>query len=333
MSDHIPLSLQTTYRDLLDRQFRRPTPEVEGSIVLVKNKGTGYWVARRRIGARVVEKRIGPDNDQNRRKAEELRRQNDALQGWQRETGHLVSQLRAAAMPTPTPGTGKLLNALARIGLFRSGGVLAGTHAYGLYALELGVYPKNNLAMTEDVDVAAAKSVNIISGNITNLTTSLEGVGLKPIAGPGEVHPVRWETDDGVVLDVLTPKRRGGETSVRHEGLGIWAQALNYLDFILENAIDAVLLYREGIPVRVPAPERFAVHKLIVASARRGTYRAKSDKDLAQAEWLIGALAESRPYELSEALDAARSRGSRWHRALDDSLDRRPSLKDMLIGL
>ena len=333
MSDHIPLSLQTTYRDLLDRQFRRPTPEVEGSIVLVKNKGTGYWVARRRIGARVVEKRIGPDNDQNRRKAEELRRQNDALQGWQRETGHLVSQLRAAAMPTPTPGTGKLLNALARIGLFRSGGVLAGTHAYGLYALELGVYPKNNLAMTEDVDVAAAKSVNIISGNITNLTTSLEGVGLNPVVGPGEVHPVRWETDDGVVLDVLTPKRRGGETSVRHEGLGIWAQALNYLDFILENAIDAVLLYREGIPVRVPAPERFAVHKLIVASARRGTYRAKSDKDLAQAEWLIGALAESRPYELSEALDAARSRGSRWHRALDDSLDRRPSLKDMLIGL
>ena len=333
MTEHIPLSVQTTYRDLLDRQIRRPTPEIEGSIVPVENKGARYWVSRRRIGARVVEKRIGPDNAQNRRKAEELLRQNNALQEWLRETGRLVSQLRAAGMPTPTPGTGKLINALARVGLFRSGGVLAGTHAYGLYALELGVYSRNSLAMTEDVDIAAAKSVNIISGDVTNLAASLEGVGLRPVAGPGEIHPVRWETDDGIVLDVLTPKQRGGEASVRHEGLGIWAQALSYLDFSLENAIDAVLLYREGIPVRIPAPERFAVHKLIVASARRGTYRAKSEKDLAQAEWLIATLAESRPFELGEALDAARRRGPKWRRALDDSLKRRPALKDILIGL
>ena len=147
-------------------------------------------------------------------------------------------------MPTPTPGTGKLVNALARIGLFRSGGVLAGTHAYGLYALELVVYPMNDLAMTEDVDVAVAKSVNIISGDVTNLAASLEGVGLRPVAGPGETQPVRWETDDGIVLDVLTPKQRGGEVSVRHEGLGLWAQALSYLEFSLENTIDAVLLCR-----------------------------------------------------------------------------------------
>ncbi|WP_424928915.1 GSU2403 family nucleotidyltransferase fold protein [Amaricoccus tamworthensis] len=35
------------------------------------------------------------------------------------------------------------------------------------------------------------------------------------------------------------------------------------------------------IPVRIPAPERFAVHKLIVAPARRGTCRSRSGKDLA----------------------------------------------------
>jgi hypothetical protein len=333
MTSHIPLSLQTTYRDLLERQFRRPVPEIEGSIASVGNKGGRYWVARRRVGARVVESRIGPDNDDNRSRAEELRRQNDALQEWKRDTGQLVSQLRAAGMPTPTPGTGKLINALARVGLFHSGGVLAGTHAYGLYALELGVYSRDNLAMTEDVDVAAAKSVSILSEGTKSLVSSLEGVGLLPVTGPGEENPVRWETDDGVVLDVLTPKRRGKEVSVRHEGLGIWAQALSYLDFSLENTIDAVVLYREGIPVKIPAPERFAVHKLIVASVRRGTYRAKSEKDLAQAEWLVAALAESRPFELAQALDSARGRGPKWRRAIEDSLKRRPKIREMLSHL
>lgn len=333
MTTPIPLSLQTTYRDLLERQARRPSPEIEGSVASVANKNCRYWVIRRRIGARVVEKRIGPDNAENRKRAEELRRQNDALQEWKRTSGRLVSQLRAAGMPTPTPGTGKLINALARVGLFRSGGVLAGTHAYGLYALELGIYAKDHLAMTDDVDVAAAKSVRIFTGDAGSLVASLEGVGLRPVAGPGEENPVRWETDDGIVLDILTPKRRGGEAVVRHDGLGIWAQALSYLDFSLENPIDAVALYREGIPVRVPAPERFAVHKLLVAAARRGTYRAKSEKDLAQAEWLITSLAESRPYELADAIDAARDRGPKWRRALDDSLARRPEMRDMLTHL
>jgi hypothetical protein len=313
MADALPLSLQTTYRDLLDRQSRRPSPDIEGSIVRVENKGSLYWVARRRIGSRVIERRIGPDTDVTQRRVDDL--------------------LRAAGMPTPTPGTGKLINALARVGLFRSGGVLAGTHAYGLYALELGVYPMNALAMTEDVDIAAARSVRILFEDGHGLAGSLEGVGLRPVAGPGEDHPVRWETADGVVLDVLTPRRRGRESAVRHEGLGVWAQALSYLEFSLEDPIDAVALYREGIPVKIPAPERFAVHKLIVASARRGTYRAKSEKDLAQAAKLIEILSKSRPFELAEALQAARSRGPKWRAALHDTLGRRPDIAEMIETL
>ena len=333
MSDHIPLSLQTTYRDLLDRQKRRPTPDLEGSVVLVENKGGRYWVVRRRVGSNVVETRIGPDNAENERKSGRLREQNDDLRKWSRDTGRLVSQLRAAGMPTPTPGTGKLINALTCTGFFRSGGVLAGSHAFGLYALELGILARDDLAMTEDVDIAAARSVSIIPKDGKSLAASLDGIGLRPVAGPGEEHPVRWETDDGVVLDVLTPKRRGAEASVRHDGLGIWAQALPYLDFGLESAIDAVVLYRDGLPVKIPAPERFAVHKLIVASVRRGTHRAKAEKDLAQAAWLVEALSEARPFELAEALDEARNRGPKWRGAIDNSLARRPEIDAFLVGL
>lgn len=334
MVDAIPLSLQATYRDLLDRHARRPSPEVEGSVLKVENKDNPYWVVRHRIGNSVTERRIGPDADPAaQERAERLRRENQVLQAWARDAAGLVAQLRAARMPTPTTGTGKLINALSRAGLFRSGGILAGTHAFGLYALELGVRLRDTLVLTEDVDIAAARSIRVIMDDGANLTTSLAGIGLRPIAGPGQPHPVRWETTDGVALDALTPRRRGSEAVVPLEGLGIWAQALAYLEFSLVEPVDAVVLYREGIHVRIPAPERYAIHKLITASVRTGTHRAKVEKDLEQAESLIEVLTEARPYELAGALDDARSRGRKWREALDASLARRPEVAGMLKGV
>ena len=330
MPEMIPLSLQTTYRDLLDRHARRPTPEIEGSILRVENKGGAYWVARRRIGDVVSERRIGPDNDAVRARAELIRLQNDDLATWGRGASQLVAQLRAARMPTPTTGTGKLINALSRAGLFRSGGVLAGTHAFGLYALELGVHLSHSLAQTEDIDSAAARKVRVLTDDAISLAASLDGLGLRPVAGPGEPHPVRWETSDGVVLDILTPRRRGTDSVVRHEGLGVWAQALPYLEFSLIDPIDAVALYREGLYVKIPSPERYAVHKLIVAAVRTGTHRAKVEKDLAQAAALIEALVEGRPYELSAVLAEARGRGPKWRAAIAASLSRRPDISESL---
>jgi len=59
---------------------------------------------------------------------------------------------------------------------------------------------------------------------------------------------------------------------------------------------------REGCcPVRVPLPERFAIHKLIVSRLRSGR-EAKSDKDVFQACVLCAALAESHPGAIESAL-------------------------------
>ena len=91
----------------------------------------------------------------------------------------------------------------------------------------------------------------MIAEEPTSLTSSLDGIGLRPVAGPMEAHPARWETEGGVVLDILAPRRRGGEPAILHRGLGVWAQALAFLEFSLRRPIDAVVLGREG----VPAPE------------------------------------------------------------------------------
>ncbi|MBB4283873.1 hypothetical protein GGE43_004781 [Agrobacterium tumefaciens] len=69
----------------------------------------------------------------------------------------------------------------------------------------------------------------------------------------------------------------------------------------------------------IPAPERYAVHKLIVASRRRtdALGRAKRDKDLVQASLLSEALVETRQsYLLADAYREAWARGEAWQETI-----------------
>lgn len=65
-----------------------------------------------------------------------------------------------------------------------------------------------------------------------------------------------------------------------------------------------------GILVNVPAPARFALHKLIVARSRTATQQTKSGKDLDQAAQIIELLAEDRPGDLAAAWEVIRGRRS-----------------------
>jgi hypothetical protein len=80
-----------------------------------------------------------------------------------------------------------------------------------------------------------------------------------------------------------------------------------------------VILHDAGICVLVPAPQRYAVHKLIV-SRRRPEGTAKRDKDLRQAEILLELLAKKRPYELKSAWREAYERGPTWRQLLVEGM-------------
>ena len=100
---------------------------------------------------------------------------------------------------------------------------------------------------------------------------------------------------------------------------GASADPLRFLDFLIYEPVRAVLLHKSGICVIVPAPERYAVHKLIVASRRvvDTIGAAKRDKDLRQAVLLFDALdASNRLGELSDALKEAWERGEAWRHAI-----------------
>jgi hypothetical protein len=76
-------------------------------------------------------------------------------------------------------------------------------------------------------------------------------------------------------------------------------------------------LYDAGVPVLVPAPERYAVHKLIVATLRNALARDKAATDINQASALIEAFGTiRREAEAGLAWMEAWDRGPRWRRRL-----------------
>jgi hypothetical protein len=96
---------------------------------------------------------------------------------------------------------------------------------------------------------------------------------------------------------------------------GASARTLRHLDFLIYRPTRSVMLHKAGIPVTVPAPWRYAVHKLMIAGER--LEEEKTEKDLVQAEQLIIACLERRRgYDLHEAWEEARQRGPRWKEKL-----------------
>lgn len=72
---------------------------------------------------------------------------------------------------------------------------------------------------------------------------------------------------------------------------------------------------------------------MIVAQRRAGPARAKSVKDLAQAQALITVLIEDRPGELEEAYQTALESGPKWREAIQRSLKQRPEIKKLISSL
>jgi hypothetical protein len=91
---------------------------------------------------------------------------------------------------------------------------------------------------------------------------------------------------------------------------------LRFLDFLIRDPVHSVILHEAGVPVTIPAPERYAIHKLIVSERRHTTALSKSYKDLKQASLLIEAMFRHRASPLSEAWEEAWSRGKKWKQAL-----------------
>lgn len=71
---------------------------------------------------------------------------------------------------------------------------------------------------------------------------------------------------DGFEIEFLIAQKGKGDNPYLKTNLGITAQALRHLDVLKDNIIPADYM---GISVNVPAPEAFALHKMIINEERK----------------------------------------------------------------
>lgn len=334
----IPLSsiALSAYTDLVRLLKDDAVAGVDGKPTLKKRGEKAYWYAARRIGSEMRFFYIGEDSDDTRTRIDRIKTLHATAKERQAERSRLVRLLRAEGMTPTDRATGSILSALADVGTFRLGGTIVGTNAFRLYEGELGVrLPLGGMANTGDIDVAQFEKLSVALEDQVDPSLPETFSVLKFAPAPGLDPGLTWrwaQGGSGQMVEFLTPAF--GEETIRDlPALGVRAQALNYLNFLIAEPIHAAALYRAGVLVQVPRPERYAIHKLIVADRRRdGAGSLKASKDREQAAFLIHALAEDRPDDLHRAYTVATGVGPRWREHIANSLKRMPAEKKILEG-
>ncbi|NGN41918.1 hypothetical protein G6N74_12640 [Mesorhizobium sp. CGMCC 1.15528] len=249
-----------------------------------------------------------------------------------RERRKLVSTLvREAYLPRPEGKTGDIVQALAAAGFFRLRGVLVGTVAYQCYPAVLGVRLPSASMVTGDADFAQFHSISVAVGDqMPPVLETLRTVDPTFREIPHQADSrftTQFSTRSGYKVEFLTPNtgsdNYGGRPTPMPALGGASAQPLRFLDYLTYQPIRAVLLHGAEVPVNIPSPERYAIHKLIIASRRRtdndGT--AKSRKDRAQAATIMEVMIEQRQSEdLADGFMEACDRGTAWQEAIRKSM-------------
>ncbi len=234
----------------------------------------------------------------------------EELRGRIREMKDLVPSLRLLGREGFSLVDARVYATLASLhnhGVFAAGGMLVGSHAYGVLLNRLGV--RAVPYMTEDIDVARGAALQFETPPEESFLDMLQDSGVEFVAVPSldRKKPSTSFKQRGrspFHVDLLAPSGNETFAVVAVPELKAHATGLPHLDFLLAESQTAMLMAREGCcTVRVPLPERFAVHKLIVSRLRAGR-EAKSERDVAQACVLAAALADGHPGAIESAAAA-----------------------------
>jgi len=227
--------------------------------------------------------------------------------------------------------TGRVVEALANAGFFRLRGVLIGTVAYQCYAAMLGRRLNAVAMQTADADFAQFHEISVAVGDslppILEVLRKVDPTFREIPSQMDRRFSTQFVSRARFKVEFLTPNRGSDD----HEGKpirmpalgGAAALPLRFLDFLIHQPTRAVLLHGAGVSVVVPAPERYAVHKLIVGSRRREDrdVTAKSAKDRLQARSIFEAMIKNRQNgDAASAYMEAWDRGESWQDAIRNSV-------------
>ena len=209
----------------------------------------------------------------------------------------------------------------------------------------LGTHLPATLSQTGDLDIGLFQTIAIaVEDNISgDMEAVLKSVDKKFEAIPYSMdgrktmrYALRVEGEERFSVDILSPMRGPDADKVSHlPSIQSDAQFLRYLDFLLFQEVNSVALHGAGIPINVPDPTRYALHKMLVSQMRRQDDQrsaAKARKDLDQATSLIEVLSVARPDDLTDLWAELCDRGPQWQKMALASLRQMPESIAIALG-
>jgi hypothetical protein len=300
-------ALQTLYASAIEgAQGQTHIPlQTPGTVVrkTIKGQEYTYWRAYLANGQRSDEY-LGVASDPNTFHAmeERLAKTQEA-----RQMAASLKTLRLSGFAVADNSSALTVASLFNAGIFRQGGVLVGSHAFGSLLNGLGVKLAANYH-TDDIDIGTARPIALAIPDDRSFLDVLRDTGIQFLEVPGLNHrqpPTSYKQRGALLkVDLLVPGTEAYETKAL-PGLKAHATGLPFFDYLMEEVEDGYLLGKDHIiPVRVPNPARFALHKLVVSTLRPAALGVKSKKDQLQALVMLDAVLEHNPGWVSAAMEA-----------------------------
>jgi hypothetical protein len=305
--ESLPAPALTAYADLLAALLRAPVSARGVSYFTRTVDGRAYWYLQYVIGSNKKSHYLGPASEDLNRLVTRARATVAADEDERAVRERLVSTGIAAGLTTVSASEGRVYEALVQSALFEGGATLVGTHAFIALGNQLGVrWQAGN--RTEDIDIGHDPNIKLAAidpGDTLEAILRRAEKGFFPVPAMNRDSPSTSFKIRGKALTVslLTPAR-GPEPVplVRLEHLGVAAEPVRFLEYLIEGAQPAAVPYASGLLVRVPDSARFALHKLVVSQRRPQWQAGKARKDIEQAAAMISCLAQFRPGDLRSAL-------------------------------
>lgn len=295
-------SSRAKYQDSvqLARSQARVLAGTPGTLKQRTQSARQYWVREHiRVDGAKVDEYLGPVESTPLARIDGLRAEIDLAKALAASS----AMLRLLGFQRIEREPAAVLAVFFNHGLYNAGLVLIGSHAYGSLLNELGI--QASAYRTQDLDVARSTPLALAlpaDGTFRSLLNE-SGLGFVPVPGMPSSKPSASFKLPGagkLMVDLLVPGREAGRI-VEVRELGGYAQTVPLLDFLVDAPLDGVVLSpNQIVPLRLPAPERFVLHKLFSAESRRAD-RSKIAKDREQAVVLAAALEEESPGRLQAA--------------------------------